>query len=182
VPPFDRGRVEALLRLAGERLEGEWLLVGGAAAAAWFAPGRTTEDLDLVGLAGTQAERFSLMELAAEAAIPIEAVNSAADYFVRQVSDWRDQLIVLQRGSRATIYRPSATLFVLLKLARLTEVDLDDCAALLAHCHATGESEPIDAPRVLASLDALAPTSDAALAARRSALRGMVQGARARGA
>jgi hypothetical protein len=182
VPSFDRGRVEALLRLAGERLEGEWLLVGGAAAAAWFAPGRTTEDLDLVGLAGTQAERFSLMELAAEAAIPIEAVNSAADFFVRRISDWRDQLIELHRGSRATIFRPTTTLFVLLKLARLTEVDLDDCAALLAHCGATGESEAIDAPRVLASLDALAPTPDAALAARRSALRGMVQRARARGA
>jgi hypothetical protein len=109
-------------------------------------------------------------------------VNSAADFFVRRISDWRDQLIELHRGSRATIFRPTATLFLLLKLARLTEVDLDDCAALLAHCRATGESEAIDAPRVLASLDALAPTPDAALAARRSALRGMVQGARGPGA
>jgi hypothetical protein len=169
VASFDRARIEALLHLAGERLEGEWLLVGGASAAAWFSPARTTEDLDLIGLAGTQAERFSLMELAAAAAIPIEAVNSAADFFVRRIPDWRQQLVELHRGSRATIFRPSATLFVLLKLRRLTETDLDDCTALLRHVRATGEA--IDRVRVVAALDALVDTADAALARRREALR-----------
>src|SRR5258707_8577201 len=99
---FDRARVEAFLALAAERVDGEWLLIGGAAAAAWFAPGRTTEDLDLIGLGGTQAERFALMELAAEAGIPIEAVNSAADFFVRRIPGWRDELVVLVRGSKVT--------------------------------------------------------------------------------
>jgi hypothetical protein len=50
---FDRARIQALLELAGERLTGEWLLIGGAAAAAWFAPVRTTEDIDLIGLGGS---------------------------------------------------------------------------------------------------------------------------------
>jgi hypothetical protein len=44
---FDRSRIQALLELAGEQLTGEWLLIGGAAAAAWFSPVRTTEDIDL---------------------------------------------------------------------------------------------------------------------------------------
>lgn len=166
---FDRARIQALLELAGERLTGEWLLIGGAAAAAWFAPVRTTEDLDLIGLGGSLAERLALMDLAASAAIPIEAVNSAADFFIRRIEDWREQLVLLHRGASATVYRPSATLFLLLKLGRLSAVDLDDCLALLEHCKTSGEA--IDRARVCAHLDARPPTQDASLVGRRARLR-----------
>jgi hypothetical protein len=164
LPRFDRDRVRTFVALAGERLEGDWLLIGGAAAAAWFSPERVTEDIDMIGMEGTQAQRFALMELAAEALMPIEAVNSAADFFVRRIDDWRDHLEVLHRGSKATIYRPDATLFVLLKLARLSEVDLGDCVALIA----TGE--PIDRERVRRVAAVLAPSDDVALAERRREL------------
>lgn len=174
VASFDRSRIDGLLRLAGERLDGEWLLIGGAAAAAWFSPARTTEDLDLIGLLGTQAERFALMELAASAAIPIEAVNSAADFFVRRIPDWRAQLVELHRGPRATIFRPTATLFLLLKIGRLTETDLLDCVGLLAHCRTN--SEPVDRVRVATALDALPATDDARLANRRADLRTLLEG------
>ena len=166
---FGRVRIEALLALAGDRLDGEWLLIGGAAAAAWFSAARTTEDIDLIGLSGTQAERLALMTLAAEIGIPVEAVNSAGDFFVRRIADWRDQLVPLHVGPRATIYRPTATLFLLLKLARLSAIDLEDCRALLEHAPRTGE--PVDSGRVLAALDALPETPDAALSDRRSVLR-----------
>jgi hypothetical protein len=166
---FDRSRIQSLLELAGERLTGEWLLIGGAAAATWFAPVRTTEDIDLIGLGGSQAERFALMDLAASAAIPIEAVNSAADFYLRRIADWRDQLVPLHQGPNATVYRPSATLFILLKLTRLSAVDLDDCLALVAHCEQSGEG--IDHPRIRARIDALPSTEDAALAERRTRLR-----------
>lgn len=162
---FDRARIQALLELAGQRLTGDWLLIGGGAAAAWFAPSRTTEDVDMIGLAGTQDERFALMQLAADAAIPIEAVNSAADFFVRRVAGWRDQLVVLHQGPAATIFRPTATLFLLLKINRLSEVDLDDCLALVEHCRVTGEV--VDAARIEAALAGTAPTEDAELQARR---------------
>lgn len=164
---FDRSRIQALLELAGERLEGEWLLIGDGAAAAWFAPGRTTEDLDLIGLGGTQAERFALMELAAAAAIPIEAVSSTADFFVRRIDGWRDQMIELHRGSRATIYRPNATLFLLPKIGRLSAIDLDDCVALLAHDRS---NEPVDRGRVREQLAALPPSDAPALQQRRAHL------------
>jgi hypothetical protein len=167
-PRFDRDRIQAFIALAGDRLEGEWLLIGGAAAAAWFAPGRTTEDVDLVGLAGTQAERFALMELAVEASVPVEAVNSAADFFVRRIAGWRDRLVLLHRGPRAAIYRPDATLFLLLKLARLSEVDAADCLALIAHCEQHGE--PIDRTRVRAALEQQPATDDERLLARRAQL------------
>jgi hypothetical protein len=130
---------------------------------------RTTEDIDLVGLGGSPGERFALMELAASAAIPIEAVNSAADFFVRRVADWREQIVPLHRGTSATIYRPTATLFILHKLNRLSAVDLDDCLALVEHCEESGEA--IDRVRVLARIDALPLTSDASLGERRERLR-----------
>lgn len=166
---FDGARVAELLRLAGTRLTGDWLLVGGAVAACWFSPQRTTEDLDLIGLGGSQAERFALMQLAADAAIPIEAVNSAADFYVRRIPDWREQLVELHRGPSATIYRPTATLFVLLKIGRLTETDLSDCTLLIEHVRAAGDE--LDRDRVVAALDALAATTDTALAERRAGLR-----------
>src|SRR5687768_8173297 len=40
---LDRPRIQQLIDLAADRLEGEWLLIGGAAAALWFADGRATE-------------------------------------------------------------------------------------------------------------------------------------------
>jgi hypothetical protein len=166
---FDRSRIQGLLELAGDRLVGEWLLIGGAAAAAWFAPVRTTEDIDLIGLGGSQAERLALMELAESAAIPIEAVNTAAEFYLRRIEGWRDQLVPLHRGATATIYRPSATLFILLKLDRLSAVDLDDCLALVEHCEQAGEA--IDRARIRARIDAMPRTGDAALAERRVRLR-----------
>lgn len=171
---FDRIRIQALLQTAGDRLAGEWLVIGGAAAAAWFSPSRTTEDIDLISLAGTQEARFALMELAADASIPIEAVNSAADFFVRRIAGWRDQLVELMRGTSAVIYRPSATLFLLLKLERLSEADLDDCLMMIAHCAQTGES--VDVARVVARLDSLPSTDDLLLARRREAFRDALVG------
>ena len=171
---FDRTRTEQFLQLAADRLDGEWLLIGGGAAAAWFAAGRTTEDLDLIGLANTQDERYALMELATEAGLPVEAVNSAGGFFVRRIPDWKAHLVVLLRGGRATIYRPDATLFLLLKISRLSEVDLGDCLALLGHAEQTGE--PVDVARVRAELAALPATDDVALRERRARLMQQLDG------
>lgn len=165
---FDRDRVERLLADAAQRLTGEWLLVGGAAAAVWFAATRTTEDVDLFGLGGTNAERIAVMDLAEAVGLPVEVVNSTADYFVRRIADWRAHLVVLRTGPHATIYRPSATLFLLLKARRLSATDLADCVALIAHCRISGEA--IDGARVREAIVTSAPTDDPDLAARRDAL------------
>lgn len=168
-PALGRTEIEAFLAAAAAALDGEWLLVGGAAAAVWFLDERVTADVDLIGLAGTADERFALMDLAAERGLPIEAVNSAADFFLRRIPGWRAEIEVLRAGPRATIYRPSPTLFLLLKCGRLSERDLADCQALLAFAEA--HDLRVDRARVAAVLDALAPTADRALAGRRAALR-----------
>lgn len=170
VPPteLDRARIERFLSRAADALEGKWLLVGGAAAAIWFSPDRTTEDIDLVGSDGTNAERLRLMEIADAEGLPVEAVNSAADFFVRRIPNWNSEVIELRRGASAKIFRPTATMYMLFKISRLGEQDLDDCLALLAWC--ASHDEVVDRSRVRAALGSLPPTPDMGLAERRQQL------------
>ncbi len=166
---LDRARIERFLDRAANTLEGDWVLVGGAAAAVWFAPTRTTEDIDMVGAQGTNAERLHLMEVADAEGLPVEAVNSAADFYVRRVQGWNREVVELRRGPKATIYRPTATVYLLLKLRRLSEQDLDDCSSLLAWCAARSD-ETVDRPRVVDAITNLPATVDKQLAARRQQL------------
>lgn len=165
---LDRARIERFVARAADELEGDWLLIGGAAAAIWFSPDRMTEDIDLVGSSGTNAERLRLMEVAEAEGLPVEAVNSAADFFVRRIPDWNRETVLLRRGASAAIYRPTATMFLLFKIRRLGEQDLADCLSLIAWCAV--REEPIERTRVTAALDTLPMTDDGALLDRRRAL------------
>lgn len=169
---LDRAQIEAVVDAIAERLDGEWLLIGGALVAIWVEPRRVTEDLDVVGMRGTADERYALMNLAIDLGLPVEAVNSAADFFVRRIVGWRDEVAVLRAGARSTVYRPTPTLFVLLKMSRLSEQDLADCDAVLRHTAAG--AGPVDGARLLAALAALPATDDHALAGRRELLRALV--------
>lgn len=172
-PRFDKQRVDELLKRVADELGGEWLLIGGGLVATWLDARRTTEDLDLIGLEGTADERLRLMELAERAGLPIEAVNSAADFFVRRVPDWRAQLVPLLRGARGTLYRPSITLFIQLKASRLSGTDLSDCVAALDH--ARKHASELDLPRLRAALEALPPTQDRHLKKRRGELQAALE-------
>lgn len=163
--PFDRAALERIVHAVADRLDGGWLVVGGAAIALAFGARRTTEDVDILPLVDTGQERLALMQLADELGLPVEAVNSAADFFVRRIADYRERVVPLYRGARSTVFRPDATLMIQLKLRRLSQRDLADCELVLA------SDETIDAPRLLAALDALPATEDAALAERRARLR-----------
>lgn len=166
MPALDRERLDEIVAAVCERLEGEWLLIGGAIAALWFEPRRTTEDVDILGLKGTSSERLALFELADSLGLPVESMNSAADFFVQRIPDWREHLVPFRSGAKGTVYRPSATLFLLLKIGRLDERDLEDCRALIA-----AKTEAFDRRRVLAAIDALDETADPAVIARRDELR-----------
>ena len=166
---LDRARLDGIVDAITERLPGDWLLVGGALVALWLEPRRTTEDVDILGLGGTVEERMSLMSLAAELGLPVEALNSAADFFVRRIAGWRDELELFRQGARGRVYRPTVTLFVLLKIERLSERDLADCLAALGRARA--ESLRFDPGRVLAALAALPTAADPDLTRRRIELR-----------
>jgi len=49
---FDREQIRKIVHEIGERLEGDWLLIGGALVALWLESERTTEDLDAVSIRG----------------------------------------------------------------------------------------------------------------------------------
>jgi hypothetical protein len=164
-----RERLEEVLAAMVEHLEGEWLLVGGALVALWLEPRRVTEDIDLVSLETSQEQRFRLMEFAAAAGLPIEAVNSAADFFVRRIAGWEQEIELFRSGSRGKIYRPTPTLFLLLKIGRLSDQDLADCRTVIARARA--ETLALDAARILASLEQLPATSEPGALQRRDALR-----------
>lgn len=167
---LDHDRIQALLAAAVDRLDGDWLLVGGALVAVWLESRRVTEDVDLIGLGGTAAERMALMDLAEAEGLPIEAVNSAADFFVHRVPGWREEIRLFQSGARGRIHRPTPTLFVLLKMGRLSEQDLDDCILLLRRV-AIDDSLEMDVLRVTGALGLLPKSTDAALLQRRATLR-----------
>jgi hypothetical protein len=171
---LDRQKIERLLATMVERLEGDWLLVGGALVALWLEARRVTEDIDLVSFAGSREQRLELMELAAEAGLSIEAVNSAADFFVRRIPGWQQEIAPFRSGTRTRIYRPTPTLFLLLKIGRLTDQDLSDCQALLSRARA--DALALDAARVLTAMEALPPSSDPATLGRRAVLRQALEG------
>lgn len=162
---LDREAIERIVHAIGDQLDGAWLVVGGAALALWTAPRRITEDVDVVPMMPTGGERLALLELAEQLGLPIESVNSAADFFVRKIQGWEREVELLHQGERGRVYRPNATLMLLLKLGRLSERDLQDCALVLA----TGA--PVDRARVGEALAALPPADDDALRGRRVELR-----------
>ncbi len=152
-----------------DRLHGEWLLVGGSLVALWIDGRRTTEDVDLVPVRGPKDARLALLGLAADLGLPVEALNSAADFFVGRIKGWADEIEVLRRGKRGTVYRPSPTLFLLLKARRLSDADLGDCLALLDK--AAKEALHVDARRVLDAMARLPEPEDKGVRGRREALR-----------
>lgn len=164
---FDKAAIERVVSAIADQLDGDWLLVGGALAAHWLEPRRVTEDIDIIGLSDPSA-RLRLMELVARLGLPIESVNSAADFFVHQIEGWDRELALLHQGARGRILRPTPTLFLLLKLRRLSERDLGDCLAAVRLAREAGL--PLERARIRAELAALGDTPDAALRLRRAAL------------
>ena len=109
--------------------------------------------------------------------LPVETLNSAADFFVERIDGWRQEIEIFRKGSQGTIFRPTPTLFLLLKLGRLSEQDLDDCLALIELAHRT--AMPLDRQRLSNAVDELPATGDAELAERRRRLRDALRGDRA---
>ncbi|AKU90915.1 nucleotidyl transferase AbiEii/AbiGii toxin family protein [Vulgatibacter incomptus] len=156
------------MNAVADRLAGGWVLVGGALVSLWLDSRRTTEDVDLFGIDGGQTARFELMKLAQDLGLSVESVNSAADFFVQRIPGWEKELEPLRAGAKGTVYRPTPTLFLMLKAARLSSTDLDDCRAMIAKSRA--DHLPIDVPRILGWIGELPTMSDQALTERRERL------------
>jgi hypothetical protein len=125
---------------AGDFLEGDWLLLGGALLPAVGVDVRSTVDVDLVCLKRGGAEQtLRLMKLAESLGSPIESVNQAAAHFLDKTGYSRKDLIELSRGKTAVLFRPSVRLYWKLKIPRLTESDLSDCQHYFRFCRGNGD-------------------------------------------
>lgn len=148
---LNQSTLRKFLKLAGDHLKGEWILIGGTVLPALGIDHRSTVDIDLIGLSDNErVQTLALMELAEKLGLPIETINQAGDYFLQKISDFKEHLIPLHRGKTATIYRPDATLFLKLKLPRLSESDLADCLEFLKLSRAN--HEPIDRKSILTAI------------------------------
>ena len=132
---METSKINGLLDELCQKVGGKWLLTGGSLIQLEIDSHRATEDIDLVSI-----DHESLSDVAAQdemfkAAIRIglspESVNSAASFFVHRLPSWKNQLVILRSGIKGTIFRPNLTLFLALKLARATEIDLSDIAAAI---------------------------------------------------
>ncbi len=119
--------IDKALKILSNEIGGEWILLGGALALFEFSSQRATHDIDIVPKVPNPMERSKLFDVAEKLHLPIEAINSAADFFLKKFLGWEDHLVLIIQGPKGTIYRPDLTLYFALKLSRGTEADIQDC-------------------------------------------------------
>lgn len=118
--------------IAESSLKGDWVLLGGSLLPVLGIESRLTTDIDLVPLGSTGNSSLSqTFQFAEKAHLPIEAVNSAALYFLEKIPHFREHLILLHEWKEGRLFRPDLYLFFTLKLGRFTESDYLDCLNLL---------------------------------------------------
>ncbi|NDD90535.1 hypothetical protein EBZ37_00390 [bacterium] len=162
--PLNPKLLKKLLDAAVEKLDGEWILLGGTLLPALGIESRPTVDVDLISLEkNSNQQSLKLMALAESLQLPVETINQAAAYFLEKTGYTRDDLIVLKKGRHATLYRPTVTLFWKLKIGRLSESDLSDCLHYLKFSRDRGEAVEIAVlRRLLENALAERPTADRA--------------------
>ena len=127
--------MKKFINLAVHQLEGEWIVIGGTVLPLLGIDLRVTVDIDLVNLESknSNAQSLQLMEIAQSMGLPVETINQAGAYFLSKIDGVRDHLVLFQSSSKCKIYRPDVYLFFKLKLARLSQSDLEDCLAIIKH-------------------------------------------------
>lgn len=135
---MDSLTIETILDYLRNELGGDWLLTGGSLVRLSFDASRGTEDVDLMRIAhpslSDEASRNALFRWLIARGLGPEWVNSTVEPFVREVSEWRDEIVPLLDGPKGRIFRPTLTLFAHLKLRRGTDVDLADIRAAARSC------------------------------------------------
>ena len=114
------------LEIAGEKMSGEWVVIGGTVLPMLGINHRVTVDIDFVSKSKKE-DTLKLMSIADELGLSIETINQAGAYFLYQIPDFERNLIILYEGSKAKIYRPNLFLYIQLKIKRFSDSDVLDC-------------------------------------------------------
>lgn len=149
---LDAKTLRKFLKLAGDRLQGKWVIIGGTVLPLLGVEHRSTVDIDLAGPPkATQKDTLALMEIAQELGLPVESLNQAGAFFLFKIKDWEKKTIELYRGKTAIFLRPNVELFLQLKIGRLNESDLSDCLAFLSY--ASKKNEPYNTDYLIKILE-----------------------------
>ncbi len=125
---LDKKILKKFIKIAGNTLNGNWVLIGGTVLPLLEVDYRATVDIDLISTIPTQQNQtLKLMEIAENLGLPIESVNQAAAFFLYRIKDFNHHLLLLHQGKTCKIFRPNLYLYVLLKLKRFSESDCSDC-------------------------------------------------------
>ena len=137
-----------LINQVADQIDGDWVVIGGMVLPLLGDEYRVTVDVDLVSTEekASQERTLQLMQIAQDAGLPIETINSAGGFFLYRIKGWKNDLVLLKKGKRGRIFRPNATLYLILKIGRMSETDLEDCKKMIRF--AQKQNEPIDFKRV----------------------------------
>lgn len=130
---IDSKVMKKFIDVAITRLEGEWIVIGGTVLPLLGVDLRSTVDIDLIQLEMKNSNQSSLilMEIAEALGMPVETINQAGAYFLSKVDDVKEHLVLFQESKKCKIYRPDVYLYLKLKIARMSAVDLEDCLAFI---------------------------------------------------
>src|SRR5690349_9076680 len=102
---------------ASKRLFGDWVLLGGSVLPALGEDIRDTIDIDLAARGEMKnIPTLDFMKVAEEIGLPVEAINSAADFFLKKIPKYEEHLILLFERKGFRVFRPDVYLYVQLKL------------------------------------------------------------------
>ena len=137
--------LDQFFELASEKLSGEWILLGGSVLPYLGRPIRATVDIDLATRSLRAGERqLELMEIVESMSLPIEVVNTSAEFFVRKIQGCEHNLVHLYSKGDFRVSRPNVNLFIQLKLPRLSESDLEDTLEFLKFAGEIDERIDVD--------------------------------------
>ncbi len=129
---ISKNNYDLFLKNILEQIDCDWVIIGGSLLILLKASDRATTDIDICPLGElTNERRMHLMTVAQDSGLPIEAINPAADFFLRQIPGWKESLILFKTGKNGNLYRPSLALYFKLKLGRASDSDILDCISFL---------------------------------------------------
>lgn len=127
-----RNQYDEFLKNILEEIDSDWVIIGGSLLAIIHASDRSTADIDICPLNEmTNEHRLLLMNVAVRSGLPIEVINPGADFFLRQIPNWKASLILFKSGKKGNLFRPSLELYLKLKLNRGSDTDIADCISFI---------------------------------------------------
>lgn len=131
---LDSKILKKFISAALERLDGDWVILGGTLLPALGIDCRQTVDIDFAPVhAGSNATSIKVMEIAEGLGLPVETINASAEFFLKKIKSFKTRLVPLFESKRCRIFRPTLDLYLELKLNRGSESDFSDSSELIRY-------------------------------------------------